>query len=62
MLGIIFIVSVLIGVILWYLYDRYDPKLDIIKDETTQHKRFVIWYNDYSRNGCYRTFYVIFEL
>lgn len=62
MLGILFIVSALVGVILWYLYDRYDPTFDIIKDEVTQHKRLVVWYNDYSGNGCYRTFYVITEL
>lgn len=62
MLGIIFVVSVLIGSILWYLYDRYDPAFDIIKDEVTQHKMFVMWYNDYKENGCYRTFYVITEL
>lgn len=62
MLGILFIVSALVGVILWYLYDRYDPTFDIIKDEVTQHKRLVVWYNDYNENGCYRTFYVITEL
>lgn len=62
MLGILFIVSALVGVILWYLYDRYDPTFDIIKDEVTQHKRLVVWYNDYNENGCLRTFYVITEL
>ena len=62
MLGIIFIVSALVGVILWYLYDRYDPVFDIIKDEVTQHKRLIMWYNDYKENGCCRTFYVITEL
>jgi ATP/ADP translocase len=62
MLGILFIVSALVGVILWYLYDRYDPTFDIIKDKVTQHKRLVVWYNDYNENGCYRTFYVITEL
>lgn len=62
MLGILFIVSALVGIILWYLYDRYDPTFDIIKDEVTQHKRLVVWYNDYNENGCYRTFYVITEL
>jgi ATP/ADP translocase len=62
MLGILFIVSALVGVILWYLYNKYDPKFDIIKDGVAQHKRLVMWYNDYSKNGCYRTFYVITEL
>lgn len=62
MLGILFIISALVGVILWYLYDRYDPKFDIIKDEVTQHKRLIMWYNDYKENGCCRTFYVITEL
>ena len=62
MLGILFIGSALVGVILWYIYDRYDPTFDIIKDEVTQHKRLVVWYNDYNENGCYRTFYVITEL
>jgi ATP/ADP translocase len=62
MLGILFIVSALVGVILWYLYDRYNPTFDIIKDEITQHKMLVMWYNDYSKNRCYRTFYVITEL
>lgn len=62
MLGIIFIVSTLVVVILWYLYDRYDPTFDIIKDEVTQHKMLIVWYNNYSENGCYRTFYVITEL
>ena len=62
MLGILFIISALVGIILWYLYDRYDPAFDIIKDEATQHKMLIVWYNDYSKNGCYRTFYVITEL
>lgn len=62
MLGILFIISTLVGVILWYLYDRYDPTFDIIKDKVTQHKMLVMWYNDYKENGCCRTFYVITEL
>ena len=28
MLGILFIGSALVGVILWYLYDRYDPTFE----------------------------------
>lgn len=62
MLSILFIISMLVGAILLYLYDRYDPAFDIIKDEITQHKRLIIWYNEYKENGCYRTFYVITEL
>lgn len=45
-----------------YFYFKYDPVLEVIKTEANEHKLFVIWYNDYSKNGCYRTFYVITEL
>lgn len=44
------------------LYVKYDPKLEIIKRESEGNKMLVLWYNDYSEKGCYRTFYVITEL
>ena len=63
MLGVIFIVSVIIGIILLHLYHKYEPSLDIIKDEVTQHKMLILWYNDYNEENDYiRTFYVITEL